>query len=321
MLYIDNPVGTGFSFTESDAGYAKNQTAVASDLFEALTQFFALFQEFRHNDFYVTGESYAGKYVPAIGYKLHQERNSVPRINFKGVAIGDGLCDPETMFHYSEYLYQIGLLDEKEAAYFRGQEDQAVAHIKQGQFLDAFHIFDDLMNGDMIPYPTYFKNKTGMTYYMNYLVSEEPEDMSYFGPYLDLPSTRKAIHVGNLTFNDGKQVESHLLEDVMKSVKPWVAVLMDNYKVLIYSGQLDIIVAAPLTQSFLQSVDWKYGDVYKTVDKSVWRLDPKDVEVAGYVRKVHDFVQVVVRNAGHILPYDQPRVAFEMISNFINNKF
>lgn len=42
---------------------------------------------------------------------------------------------------------------------------------------------------------------------------------------------RRAIHVGNLTFHDGSEVEKHLVQDVMKSIKPWLGVLMDNYRV------------------------------------------------------------------------------------------
>lgn len=61
MLYIDNPVGTGFSFTKHDEGYVTNQSEVGRDLFEALQQFFTVFTEYADNDFYVTGESYAGK--------------------------------------------------------------------------------------------------------------------------------------------------------------------------------------------------------------------------------------------------------------------
>ncbi len=94
VLYIDNPVGTGsgvitrevaqhlgdalytslplgFSFTGLDECYARDESAVASDLYEALIQFFTLFPNLRKNDFFVTGESYAGKYVPAIAYKIH----------------------------------------------------------------------------------------------------------------------------------------------------------------------------------------------------------------------------------------------------------
>ena len=43
---------------------------VANDLYDALQQFFLLFPQLQRNDFYATGESYAGKYVPAISYKV-----------------------------------------------------------------------------------------------------------------------------------------------------------------------------------------------------------------------------------------------------------
>ena len=56
MLYIDNPVGTGFSFTDSDKGYATNEDDVAVNLYKALGQFFTVFSELRNVDFYITGE-------------------------------------------------------------------------------------------------------------------------------------------------------------------------------------------------------------------------------------------------------------------------
>ena len=42
---------------------------------------------------------------------------------------------------------------------------------------------------------------------------------------------RQAIHVGNQTFSDGAKVEKYLREDTVKSVKPWLAEIMNNYKV------------------------------------------------------------------------------------------
>jgi vitellogenic carboxypeptidase-like protein len=52
---------TGYSFTDSDDGYTRNETAVGEDLYNAVLQFFQLFPELQKNEFYVTGESYAGK--------------------------------------------------------------------------------------------------------------------------------------------------------------------------------------------------------------------------------------------------------------------
>ena len=63
MLYFDQPVGTGFSFTDSDEGYAKNEVDVARDMYEALKQFFTLYEDYRGNPFYVAGESYGGRFI------------------------------------------------------------------------------------------------------------------------------------------------------------------------------------------------------------------------------------------------------------------
>ncbi|XP_074918523.1 putative serine carboxypeptidase CPVL isoform X3 [Chelonoidis abingdonii] len=276
MLYIDNPVGTGFSFTD-DTGYAVNQDDVGRDLYSALIQFFQLFPDYQKNDFYITGESYAGKYVPAVGYYIHTYSSKAKvKINFKGVAIGDGFCDPEM-------------------------------------------IFDTLLNGDETS-SSYTQNVTGCSNYFNFLQCQEPADQEYFGAFLSLSEVRKAIHVGNLTFHDGSTVEKHLLEDVMKTVKPWLAVIMDNYRVLLYNGQLDIIVAAPLTERFLPTVPWSKVEEYKSAERLIWRIHPLDKEVAGYVRQAGEFYQVIVRGGGHILPYDQPERSLDMMDRFISGE-
>ncbi|XP_003430729.1 probable serine carboxypeptidase CPVL isoform X2 [Ornithorhynchus anatinus] len=322
MIYIDNPVGTGFSFTTDNRGYAVNQDDVARDLYSALTQFFQLFPEYQKNDFYATGESYAGKYVPAISHFIHTHNPTAKlKINLKGIAIGDGFSDPASLIGgYADFMYQIGLLDEKQREYFQKQCDEILKHIKKGNWIKAFEIFDSLLNGDQQSVPSFFQNATGCSNYFNFLQCQEPEEDSYFMKFLSLPEVRKAIHVGNLTFNDGAEVEKHLLEDVMKSVKPCLVDIMNNYRVLIYSGQLDIIVAAPLTEHFLTTVEWKGTQEYLKANKNIWKIQLSDTEVAGYVRQVNDFHQVIVRGGGHILPSDQPARTFDMMNRFIFNK-
>ena len=61
---------------------------------------------------------------------------------------------------------------------------------------------------------------------------------------------------------------------------------------MLYSGQLDVIVAHPLTEAMLQTLDWVYKQEYLRADRAVWKVHPTDTEVAGYVRRVHDFYQV-----------------------------
>ena len=110
LVFIDNPVGTGYSFTSNDAGYAKSQDDVARDLYSALTQFFQIYTDYASNPFIVTGESYAGHYVPSITYKIHVENQNPQvkvKINLKGMSIGDGLTDPYNQYDYGSFLYQV----------------------------------------------------------------------------------------------------------------------------------------------------------------------------------------------------------------------
>ncbi|KAF8766511.1 putative serine carboxypeptidase CPVL like protein [Argiope bruennichi] len=317
VIYVDNPVGAGFSFTSSDCAYPTNQESVAKDLYEFLQQFFTLFHEYRNNDFYVAGESYGGKFVPSLAYKIHKERLS-SKINFKGIAIGNGLCDPETMMDYSPYLYQLGLIDRKQAAVLQNLSDSILQHIRRNEYYEAFVEADKLLlPDDFSPYKNYFTNYTDYQFYYNYLRTKEPEDFNFYKSFINLPQVRKAIHVGYLAFQNGEKVRKNLLLDIMQSVKPEVTVLMNHYKVLFYSGQLDLCLPYPLTVNFLHSVQWKSADAYKNAERAIWKLDDGTSRIAGYVHNVGDFYEVLVRNAGHLVPYDQPKVALDLITRFI----
>jgi vitellogenic carboxypeptidase-like protein len=110
VLYIDNPVGTGYSFTSNDEGYAHSQDDVARDLYSALTQFFQIYTDYLSNSFYITGESYAGKYVPSIGYKIHLENQNPQvkmKINLVGLAMGNGWTDPYRQYDFGPLFYQV----------------------------------------------------------------------------------------------------------------------------------------------------------------------------------------------------------------------
>ncbi|CAN6327128.1 unnamed protein product [Urochloa humidicola] len=94
LLFIDNPLGTGFSAAPSPADIPTNQSVIAAHLLAALQSFFALDPTFRAQPFFLSGESYAGKYVPAAGAHILDANPTLPeslRVNLRGVAIGNGL--------------------------------------------------------------------------------------------------------------------------------------------------------------------------------------------------------------------------------------
>ncbi|KAF2358333.1 Peptidase S10 serine carboxypeptidase [Trinorchestia longiramus] len=87
----------------------------------------------------------------------------------------------------------------------------------------------------------------------------------------------------------------------------------ENYRVLIYNGQLDIIIAYPLTRNFVESLQWRYSDRYLSAPRHIWKVGG---DVAGYVKETPNFAEVLVRGAGHMVPYDQPQRAYDMINRF-----
>ena len=177
------------------------------------------------------------------------------------------------------------------------------------------------MDGDLSKEPAYFKNVTGLDFYFNFLVTSNPPDHSYYSSFVQQDSVRRSIHVGNISYDEDTKVEYFLRNDMYDSVKPWIEALLDapqSYKVLIYSGQLDIIVANTLTDNMLRQLQWKGAAQFQKADRKIWRVGSK--EIAGYVKKAKNLTYVLVRNAGHMIPYDQPKWAFDMINRFTAGK-
>lgn len=69
MLYIESPVEVGYSYYILDNDFEYNDEAVAKDNLNALIYFFAFkFPELQSNDLWLSGESYAGIYVPYLAW-------------------------------------------------------------------------------------------------------------------------------------------------------------------------------------------------------------------------------------------------------------
>lgn len=91
---------------------------MAEQLYSFLVEFLADRPELAGRDFYVTGESYAGHYVPAIGWKIASENaggKAKAHINLKGIAIGNGLVEPLTQYGaYADFAFGNGLISKQQ---------------------------------------------------------------------------------------------------------------------------------------------------------------------------------------------------------------
>ena len=303
-------------------GYVVNEDQVADDLYSAMTQFFQLFPSLADNDFYVTGESYAGKYVPSLAYKIYNmnQNSSNQYVNLAGISIGDGMMDPLTQTQgYADLMYQLGLMDEQEVTEGHVYEQTIENQILKGEYTQAFFTFDEYLNADFYPYASFYFNATGLDSYFNFLTPTYHSNP--YIEFLNLESTRNSIHVGNNSYHDyNSTVEEYLIPDWMKSIRYKLPPLLENYKVLIYNGQNDIILGGPVCENFLRTLVWSGQNEFLSANKLIWKVESTDQQVAGYVRQAQQFTQIIVRNAGHILPADQPRAALDMITRFINNQ-
>lgn len=95
VLYLEAPAGVGFSIMGDLVNNSTDDEITAHDNLQAILQFFRKFPEFQDHDFYITGESYAGIYVPTLAYNVLMYNSYSPYndINLKGFAVGNGACD------------------------------------------------------------------------------------------------------------------------------------------------------------------------------------------------------------------------------------
>jgi len=275
-----------------------------------------VFNSYAANPFFIAGESYGGKYAPAFAYELMQQIDAGnSSINLKGVSIGDGAINPLVQFtDLSSLAYYFSFADIAERTVLEAYENQIRTSIGEGDYMSAFHVFDEMLNGDFFPFATYFHNITGLTDYFNMLSPVYPPN-----PYPDwMNHYRLLLNAGNgLTFHQyNATVEQHLVDDWMRSVAPKVEALLEKYPVLVYNGQLDVILGAPLALETLQAFHWSGESAWKAAPKKIWRL-PSTREVAGYVKQAGTLTHVTVRKAGHLVPSDQPEFALDMISRWV----
>uniref|UniRef100_A0A0A9W3V6 Carboxypeptidase n=1 Tax=Lygus hesperus TaxID=30085 RepID=A0A0A9W3V6_LYGHE len=313
MIFLDQPVGTGFSFTRDEAGYANSVADAGRDVYNALLQFFQLFPKIAKNDFIITGESYGGKWIPAVGYTIHQgNKKNGHKINLKGMAIGNGWVDPYNMLDYSTLYYDLYFIDLKTKRKFAQIEERIKSLMERKNYKAALALKGEYFDDDASLVP----NVTGVSYLYNFLNPQKVSDDAYI-EYLNQPTIRKNIHVGKLPYNDESDVVAkHMELDDVISILPWLEELMDHYKVLLYSGQLDIICAYPLMMNYVRKLKWKGADSYKKAERKQWHVGN---ELAGYSKTAGNFTELLVLAAGHMVPRNQPVWALDMITNFAFN--
>ncbi|CAH9105394.1 unnamed protein product [Cuscuta epithymum] len=111
MLYLESPAGVGFSYSLNQSYYAYvNDDMTARDNLDFLKRWFHKFQKYRGREFFITGESYAGHYVPQLAQLI---KKSKAKINLKGIAIGNPDLEFNTDLNaVGQYYWSHGLISD-----------------------------------------------------------------------------------------------------------------------------------------------------------------------------------------------------------------
>uniref|UniRef100_A0A2N9HAE7 Carboxypeptidase n=1 Tax=Fagus sylvatica TaxID=28930 RepID=A0A2N9HAE7_FAGSY len=235
LIFLDNPIGTGFSIASTPDEIPRDQYSVAKHLFAAITSFIEKNPSLKFRPIYITGESYAGKYVPAIGYYIINKNSELPeseRVNLAGVAIGNGLTDPIIQVGtHAVNAYFSGLINERQKSELEKAQWEAIELTKSKNWSEA----------------TSARTK----------------------------EVKKVLGANeSIVFDECSDVVGEALsEDVMKSVKYMVEFLVKKSKVLLYQGHFDLRDGVVSTEAWVKTMKWEGIGNFSLAERKVWKIN------------------------------------------------
>jgi vitellogenic carboxypeptidase-like protein len=255
-----------------------------------------------------SGESYAGKYIPAIAHTVvTSPEAAAANISLAGIAIGNGWTEPVTQSaSYSEYAYGVGLIDERQRAAARLMQDSCAAAVKAGDLAVANDVCNALT--------TFILASGGNPSPFDVRSFGVPEPAGY-EKWLAREDVRRALHANHHRFGStAGLVSSFLTPDIFRSEMWRMPTVLQKMRVLVYNGQFDFICNHLGQQAAYYNLPWPGAADYKAAERAVWKLDGR---TAGFVRTAHTLTEVIVTNAGHLAPWNQPATTLDMIKRFV----
>ncbi|KAK4415227.1 Serine carboxypeptidase-like 18 [Sesamum alatum] len=95
ILFIDQPAGTGYSYSNTLKGYITNDTLSTRLCYDFLRKWLIKHPQYLKNPLYIIGESYSGITLPLIVNEVYKgpEAGDKPTLNMKGYALGNPVTD------------------------------------------------------------------------------------------------------------------------------------------------------------------------------------------------------------------------------------
>lgn len=327
MIFVDSPLNVGFSYTEDPDDQVHTEPGVAADLLDFLQEFQKARPHLAERECYVTGESYAGHYVPAVAahiYRTNQLKNPSQRINLKGIAIGNGLSDPGNQYgSYAPFAEAKGLISSTASQGIQLSWPFCKAGIsmcnagvpltcslalymcQMSQFVPVVALTDNVNIYDVR------KKCVGQLCY----------DFSALDTYLNRADVREKFGVpkGRKWQECDMGINQAFMGDFMLSYAPEVSFLLEEgLPVMIYSGLEDLICNSLSQHWWTSALEWHGHDAFNRAPKEDWRVDG---DLAGFITHAHgQFANVEILAAGHMVPMDQPKHMLSLFADFVRGR-
>ncbi|KAM9844054.1 retinoid-inducible serine carboxypeptidase [Aulostomus maculatus] len=332
VLFVDNPVGTGFSYTDRPDAYATDVSVVASDMLVLLKHFFTEKEEFQSVPFYIFSESYGGKMAAAIALELTKAvAQGTLKCNFGGVALGDSWISPvDSVMTWGPYLYTLSLLDDQGLNDVSSAAEAVKKAMEQQQFKKATELWS-------VTETVVEQNTNGVNFYN--VLSQDSDEKRVSSPGENFISLQIRRHIlplhsqsldalmngpirkklgiipQNVTWGgQAEEVFSYMAGDFMKPVVDVVDQLLTaGVNVTVYNGQLDLIVDTLGQELWVKRLKWEGLDSF---NKLRWTaLD--DLATPGatgaFFKSYKNFAFYWILKAGHMVPSDQGAMALQML--------
>jgi len=349
MIYIDSPCGVGFSYGQGLSDKENSDNGTAIDTYVFLQQFFDIYSEFSGNDFYITGESYAGVYITNLAFEI-LSNNSAPTLKQNlengGIMLGNPVtnCGGESYNGPGNILaldtqvnnfYWHGMVSRRDYDNWNAQLCNTVNPTSLAACFTLFatirgsigHLDQPLntnentfgrsrvqASGSINPDMLYFSYCVGNGT-IDFVNEINPNCFSIddqVSTYLNDPAVQAAIHAQPTNWGICGGV---LYNKSGLSVIPHLNYFFSNaptMRVQYYSGDLDIAtVPFGQTQRCLETLNRPITHAWRP-----WTINK---EVAGYVEEYDTYTWVTVKGAGHEAPEYQPASCYLMFTTFLQD--
>jgi len=312
LVFVDQPVGTGYSNVKDSDHYCRNETCVAVNFYRFFIRFLEVYHfEYIGKPIYIFGESYAGHYIPAITEYILKANN--PNIKLEGAAIGNGLTDMSIQFlGYADYLLENKLATP--FSYIAYKLGTILCHIS----LDFRTIFSDIIcMGSFY----YFAKYAGIVNVYD-ITRDNTDDkmMDVVSEFMKDCEVQKIYGIKKCKKIEGlcdNTVYEYMIWDFCTSITSSLEYTLSKIKVLIYYGVNDYICNWIGGERLVNSLNWSGQKEFNKVSYTEYK---KDNVIIGERRLYDKLSFVKVKGAGHLVPTDKGEASLLLLRDFIDYK-